>query len=410
MKFIKKILGFNSPYSWTKWLRMGALGIAMLAVFSYFSTFLPLILDGDILGLFIWLIVFVIVLGPTFAVLLGVTLVIGAIIGAVQSGKKQSQSLKESAASGSAELLDLDKLRMKVQAMTLILGLLIAVMVITCIVISFADSLSDSLTIGGEAVNLLDFDLEDATPLFVFGFIVIIVLGLVRNKLNKQYKDSFKEQIVKTELESFLSDMEFAPEKKLDESIIKDSRLFSYDVYFGNDYLSATYKDRRFVQSDIHLQEKHEEEYKDEDGDWHTRTTYTTVFRGRLMIFDYESVSKEPVYVYDKRMLRHAGDGIQTELDSFNRKFTVRASDAVSAFRILTPPVLEGISLASDKLNCPISLSFLNGKIYIAVSNGDTFEATVKGDATLSEQRKRVRKEIQAVLDMVETIYLKNIG
>jgi hypothetical protein len=70
---------------------------------------------------------------------------------------------------------------------------------------------------------------------------------------------------------------------------------------------------------------------------------------------------------------------------------------------------LEGIVLARGKLGVPLYLSFKDDKLYIALANGDAFEAA-GGDATLSEQRKRVADEITAMLALVDTLYLKNEG
>ncbi|MPL58420.1 hypothetical protein SDC9_03953 [bioreactor metagenome] len=133
-----------------------------------------------------------------------------------------------------------------------------------------------------------------------------------------------------------------------------------------------------------------------------------SVFRGRLVVFDYEAISNEPVSVYD----RHGGkfksnEAIQTEMDAFNQKFSIVASSPMAALRILTPPVLEGIVLASDKLGCPLYLSFRDDKLYVALGCGDSFEAA-DGDMTLSEQRQRVISEIKAMLELVDTLYLKN--
>ncbi len=91
------------------------------------------------------------------------------------------------------------------------------------------------------------------------------------------------------------------------------------------------------------MQEEREKTYRDKDGKLETRTVYVNIFRGRLMVFDYDAISNEPVAVYD----RHGGkpkstETIQTELDAFNRKFYVVAPNPTAALRILTPPVLEG--------------------------------------------------------------------
>jgi hypothetical protein len=227
--------------------------------------------------------------------------------------------------------------------------------------------------------------------------------------MNKRYKDAFKEQVVVKGLASVLENMDFRPTEKLDESVVKASRMFKFNEYSGNDYLSAEYHGIKFTQSDIHLEESQEETYTDSDGDRRTRKKYTTIFRGTFMVLDYYAFSNVPVLVLPRGRKPKDGE-ILTELDAFNRKYSVVCTDAVFAFRILTPPVLEGIALASDKLGCQLSLSFRNDKIYAAIKNGDSFEASAVGDATLSEQRSRITRDIQTILDMVETLYLKGQG
>lgn len=128
------------------------------------------------------------------------------------------------------------------------------------------------------------------------------------------------------------------------------------------------------------------------------------------MVFDYDAISDEPVAVYDRRGKRAKNsEAIQTELYAFNRQFSIAAPNPAAALRILTPPVLEGIVLARAKLGRPMYLSFKNDKLYIALANGDGFEAA-GGDATLSEQRKRVANEITSMLSLLDTLYLKNEG
>ena len=367
----KKILGWDSPYSWMKYIRMAALAVALFLVTVF-------LVNSD-MGMFGGLVALIIAI-PVFAALLAGTMLIGTIVGGLQSGKKQAHSLRESAASGSDELLSLDQLRIKVQVLGILKWLAAAVAAVAYV--------------------------GDIYP--VAGIAIFVALWILTAVLKSRYNASFKDQIVRKELASFLGNVEFVPDRTLDEGIVKESQIFSrYDVISGNDYLAADYKDKHFTQSDLHLQKEHRRTYINSNGNTRAETSYTTVFRGRLMIFDYDAISNQPVHVFDKRMRRAASGAIETELDAFNKRFTVSAADAVAAFRILTPPVLEGIALASGKLNCPLSLAFLNDKIYVAIANGDAFEAVSMGDATLGEQRERVKQEIQAVIAMVETLYLK---
>ena len=64
------------------------------------------------------------------------------------------------------------------------------------------------------------------------------------------------------------------------------------DIYSSNDYVEGKYKGILFRQSDVHIQN----ESTDSDGN----TTYTTVFRGRWMIFDFNKPFKANVEVAQK--------------------------------------------------------------------------------------------------------------
>jgi len=276
--------------------------------------------------------------------------------------------------------LNLEKTRRKVKALRFFIGLNVAALVLAFII---------------------------SIPVFVAGIIVLTILGLAYYRIKAQYDAAFKEQVVQRELESFLENTEFSPGRTLDESIVRECRLFKrYDAYSGNDYLSAGYKNIRFIQSNIHLQEEYEINATDSEGDIDTEEGYNTVFRGRLTVFDYDAGASEPVYVFDKRMKR-VESILQTEFEAFNKTFGITAKDALTAYIVLTPQVIEGIALASDKLKYPMALAFSNGKIYIAIESGDAFEKASTGGASIAEQRARVRREIEAVLDLAETICLK---
>ncbi|MDR2530001.1 MAG: DUF3137 domain-containing protein [Oscillospiraceae bacterium] len=398
MRFIKHILGFNSPYSWTKWIRIPFAAVALYITFVFWSEFGFVVMGGGIIGLIAALIIFVLIFGPTVAALLGIAVAVGAVIGAAQSGKKQVRSLRESAESEDAALLSLDRLRLKVQVVNALFVVFIIAEIVGSVIFFFnADDLG--LEIGEHTVYIVE----------AIMLVLVAAFWVAKSPMNKRYKDAFKELVVIKGLESVLVNMDFRPTEKLDEPIVKASQMFEFNEYSGNDYLSAEYHGIRFTQSDIHLQESREETYRDSDGDTHTRKKYTTIFHGTFMVFDHDAISNEPVAVYPKsKKVKYDENSILTELDAFNSKFTISANDAVTAFRILTPPVLEGIVLAADKLGCPVSLSFRDDKLYVAIANGDSFEATAVGDATLSEQRNRITQEIRTVLDMVETLYLKN--
>ena len=382
IKLIKKILGFDSPYSWMKWLRISLFVLAFILVYNFMFGW-DTNNEAGIVGWIILIIFMGIIFAPILAVLVGITAGIGLIIGGLSSGRKQVKSLKESAASGSAEILNLDKMRLKSQLLRFFSRIAAAATGILFVIFMIATG----LTIDGEAAEYGVF-----IVLLILSALLAGVLALGHERLKDKYNKSFKEDIVRRELESLLTDMLFEPNKSIDREFVEESQLFAnISGFSGNDLLSAKYNGRQFVQSDIHI----------------TRGgSYGVKFNGRFMLFDYNTISKESVWVHDKRM-KNSDGAIQTALDSFNKKFGIVSKDAVSAFRILTPQVVEGIVLASEKLKYPMSLAFLNDKIYIAIESGDTLEGATEGDATFSEQLNKVKSDVQTICDMVETLYLK---
>lgn len=395
MKFIKRLLGFDSRYSWTKWVRTSLAIVALYITWAFLSNFLiPLTSILGIFGMIIAAVIFMALFLPLLLLMVGASVLVGAVIGGTVSGVKQRKSFKETVSTGSAELLKLERLRMKSLGLDILMMVLFALLVAGFFVL---------------AVPLIEtFGEIGLYGYVIVSVIVLLVFSIAKAPVKAAYKRAFKEQVVIKGLEEVLPDMDFRPQEKLDETLVRAANLFpNYNDYSGNDYLAADYHGHHFVQSDVHLQEARDETYPDEDGNLCVRTVYTTLFRGRLMILDYDAISDEPVAVLDRKGgTPKINEMIQTELDVFNQKFYIRSSNPTDALRILTPPVLEGIVLARGKVGCPLNLSFKDDRLYVAMENGDSFEAA-EGDATLSEQRRRVTSDIQAMLDLFDTLYLK---
>ncbi len=390
---IKRLLGFESQYSWMKWLKVSFSVIAVIIAFMFWSNFGFLVMDLGIFGLILGLVGFVFLFGPILIIMLGVATLIGVIIGGTVSGKKQYKSFKETAATGSEELMAVEKLRIKSQILDFLFVL--TFIGLLALVYPLVEPLYDAFGEAGIYAYL------------IIAGIILVIFWLAKFPHKQRYKDAFKQEVVKGSLNSVLDNIDFRPNEKLDENIVKAASLFpNYDVYNGNDYLKADYHGHNFIQSDVHLQEMKEENYW-KDGELKTRTVYVTVFKGRLMVFDYDAISNEPVSVYDRCGGKPKNDEkIKTELDAFNQNFYISSTSAEAALRILTPPVLEGIVLTRGKVGYPLYLSFKDDKLYVALANGDSFEAA-GGDTTLSEQRQRVASDIQNILDLIDTLYLK---
>jgi len=384
----KKLLGFYSPYSWAKYLRCGFAAAALIGVLWAYTQL------GS-MGFFGALLIIVFFGGPAILAGLGIAVGIGAIIAAIKGKKRYTENKEELRVGGSAELIDLDRRRRRIQTaamlmkpLTWILRILFGIIVII-----------SGLTINGESVK-------------GNGFVIVLVLGALlfgglsfyTDRKAKRFKTDFKELIARAVLESALDHVDYRPHERFNDETIQASGLFGGGrlAFSGGDYIIAEHRGRHFTQSDIHVAEEYE--VRNSDGNYVTRQQ--TIFGGRLMMFNYDALSNEPVYVRDKRVFKGKGT-VETELYAFNERFRVVAGDAAAALRMLRPQVLEGIILAVDRIAHPVSLSFIQGKIFVAIHGLDSFEADTIGNANLTEQRRRVVSETQAILDMVENLYLK---
>jgi hypothetical protein len=186
--------------------------------------------------------------------------------------------------------------------------------------------------------------------------ILSVVIGtfitiIATSKLKNQYRRDFKNKFVLKSLENKFTDLYYNPDKGIPYSIIDATQMMNMgDKYHSEDYISAKYKDIKFEQADVHIEEEHEST----DSDGNTTTTYITIFKGRWMIFDFNKEFKADVQISQKgftnsRVKKFFGKKdelfkkVTMESENFNSKFNVYAQNEHDAFYIITPSLMERI-------------------------------------------------------------------
>lgn len=228
------------------------------------------------------------------------------------------------------------------------------------------------------------------------------------DKFNKEYKNVF----VLKSLNNIFEDIKYNPNNGFKEEYIeKIGMLDTGDSYSSNDYISGKYKNISFEQSDIHIQEEHEEE--NEDGK--KETEWVTTFMGRLMIFDFNKNFKANIQVtscyfsantlpWSKRFTR-----VKMEDTEFNNSFMVFAESEHEAFYILTPHFMEKLKEITKKLKCGVMFCFVDNKLHIAIDNyTDSFEYNVFNPINEKEIEESITKDIKLITDFVEELDLDN--
>ena len=360
-------------------LKLSRVVIAFVALLPAMNALLFFDNSPSFIGAVLAIIVYALVFGA-------LSLLTTAILGIVRA-RVQFRALAEADADGTGEL---ERKRIKAQTIGNIIKLLEGLTSIACAV-AF---ISGAAMIGVVAVIVLA--------------VIALIYKVTIKPMVDDYKLSFKDAVVKPALEEFLSDLDYRPTESIPYPDILASRLFpAHTECSGNDLIKAKYRDLSFTQSNVTMLDEREDMGDPENGGV-TTTEKVVVFSGTLMMMDFDAFSDEPVAVR-RRSGKPGKNDILTESDAFNKLFRIDAKDAVSALRILTPPVLEGFINASEKLKCPLEAAFRNDKLYITLANGDTLEANETGTRTINEQRKRIKTEMQDILSVVDNIYISAI-
>ena len=183
--------------------------------------------------------------------------------------------------------------------------------------------------------------------------------------------------------------------------------MYLGDRYTSNDYVSGTYKNINFIQSDVHIEEKK----KVEDSDGEIKEEWETIFLGRWMIFDFNKNFKANIFVSDYYpFLQNKGyKEISLEDEEFNKLFNVYAEDEHEAYYVLTPHFMEKLKKLKKELNCGVLFYFVESKLHVAVNNfKDSFEPNLSKIINEEEIENNITKDIKLITDLVVDLNLEN--
>lgn len=247
----------------------------------------------------------------------------------------------------------------------------------------------------------------------IFGIAMMIIIKNIINgkdikKFNKEYKNIYVLNFLKQNFENII----YKPEEGISKKDIKKYNTLNLgDKFTSNDYICGTYKNVKFEQSDIHIQEKYEEE----DKDGNKIITWETIFEGRYMIFDFNKNFKSNVQVISKDFIKRSlpriknNKKVKLEDIEFNKMFKIYSEIEHDAFYILTPHFMEKIKKLYKELDAPIKLTFMENKLHVAVNNGeDSFEYNVLNPINEEEIEQDIIKDIKLITGFVNELNLDN--
>lgn len=232
----------------------------------------------------------------------------------------------------------------------------------------------------------------------VIGIILIINGSMVIGKFSKQYKENIVTVLVK---EEFGEDAIYQPKGTISQAdVLYPEFLQKPDVFSGEDYVKAVYKNVIFEMCDLHLQE----EVMTTDARGNVSVSYQTYFRGSFFIFDFNRDLDKTLYIMPGRgkPKRKSLIAFETESMMFNKKFNTYASKTEDGFYLLTPKMIEKIMELKEMFKGRQFYAFLDGKLYIAIDNHrDTLEINLrqKLDETLLEKTRNELRVAPAIIN-----------
>lgn len=112
----------------------------------------------------------------------------------------------------------------------------------------------------------------------VIDFIIYIFIDIIFNKKQKQYKQLFKEVIIKELISNFYDDLRYLPMERMPNETYNEAKYDEYyNRYKSEDYIEAKI-DNKYQLNMAEIKTQKVDRYRDANGNTHTTTT--TIFHG----------------------------------------------------------------------------------------------------------------------------------
>jgi len=206
----------------------------------------------------------------------------------------------------------------------------------------------------------------------VFGFILVSLTS-------KKYRLDFKTKII-AKITGFVDEsLTYMPEGSVSRDEFVKSAIFqkSCNSFKGEDHIKGKIDKTAIEFSEVVAR------HKTTSGTGSKRQThYTTIFKGIFFVADFNKHFKTHTIVLPdtaekmfgkfgqslQSMNKTRGELIKLEDPEFEKEFCVYGDDQVEARYILTPALVRSILEFKKKWNTKIYLSFVDSKVYIAIS------------------------------------------
>lgn len=208
-------------------------------------------------------------------------------------------------------------------------------------------------------------------PVLVMNLFVYVIVNIIfSGKETVKYHQKYKCVVINKLMNNFYDNLEYFPNKEMPEYIYEKLQYEYYDIYESDDYMEGQINNKYSVQMGEVVTKK-EEEYKDSDGETHTREI--TKFHGLFAKIEMDKsinselqIMQNGTFVFDK--------SLKMDSSEFEKYFDVKASNQIIGMQLLTADVMEELVDFVNKTNMEFDIYIKGNELYLRFHSGDMFE------------------------------------
>ena len=250
-------------------------------------------------------------------------------------------------------------------------------------------------------------------PILFFATIFIAIVTVFANRKKAEaYRSAYKAYFVEKALHETFTNLKYDHASGIPRDILSSTGMVNTgDKYSSNDLTTGKYKDVAFTQADVHIQV--------ENTDSKGNTYYTTIFKGRFMIFEFPKKFNFRLEVVEKYFGANRVPGknkqtgrkfekIKVESSEFNKIFKTYAEDGFEAFYLLDPAFIHNILELDSQYNGKLLLGFYDNKLLVGLKDGkDAFEPpSIFKKLDETSETEKITKDIHLITNFVDKLKL----
>ncbi len=260
----------------------------------------------------------------------------------------------------------------KLKPILIIYGILVIFAILMMIIISNLEE--------ARRVTIIGVDNEEMIAVAFFAPIiylitVTIVIVISYKKMKSSYQAHFKKAVVGSLVTLIDENLSYAPEKTISVDVFHTSQLFKQEYWnrvenwSGEDYVSGILDGKNVKFSEVHAQ--------DVRG---TGEETVTIFKGLFFIFNVNWDFEGTTFILpnNKLSLKKILQLLKLTKPALEREFVVHSDNPIIANYVFSTAFMQRLLALRRRLKTQIHLSFVNGKLYMAIPvTEDLFEPPV---------------------------------